>query len=149
MIFDHIREQSRYRACHPRLDRAFDFVLGFNPGMPDGKVEIEGGDLFALVQTYPTLPAEEKKCESHRAYVDLQYLVAGQEVIHHAPADGLSVAEPYSEDKDVIFYAGGEGQALILQPGSFAVFFPQDAHKPGCLHQAAGMVRKIVVKIRA
>jgi YhcH/YjgK/YiaL family protein len=37
---------------------------------------------------------------------------------------------------------------LQLTPGSFALFYPEDAHKPNCAWDAPERVRKVVVKVR-
>ena len=38
---------------------------------------------------------------------------------------------------------------LTMTPGSFAVFFPSDVHRPGCLLDQSATVRKVVIKVRA
>ena len=34
-----------------------------------------------------------------------------------------------------------------MRPGNFAVFFPEDIHRPGCADGQSGKIRKIVVKV--
>ncbi len=36
---------------------------------------------------------------------------------------------------------------LTMRPGNFAVFFPQDVHRPACINQRPCAIRKVVVKI--
>lgn len=147
MIFDHLREQARYRALHPGLDRAFNYVRTFDPATPDGKYELDGSRLVAMPQSYVTKPASEKKYEAHERFIDLQFIVAGTEAIYHAPLERLTLTDAYRPEKDCAFYSGEDAQALVMRAGDFSILFPHDGHKPGCTWQSEGTIRKIVVKI--
>lgn len=132
-----------------RVKRGLKALRALDPGTPDGRHDIEGDDLFALLQTYDTGPATEKRFESHRKYLDIQYVLEGEERILHAPARLLEVETPYDEPTDIIFYAEPKAaSSLLLRAGDFAVFHPQDAHKPGCMAGGRHRVRKVVVKVR-
>lgn len=146
MIYDHLRNQSLYRGTHPGLDRAFDYVRTFDPATPDGKYELEGG-LVAMPQSYATKPAADKKYEAHERFIDLQFIVAGEEIIYHSPLERLALTDPYRPEKDCAFYSGDDAQALVMRAGDFSILFPQDGHKPGCQLRGASAIRKIVVKI--
>ena len=148
MIFDHLDKQHLYRNCHPGLDLAFDYLLNFDPETEDGKVELDGDRVFAIVQSYETKSEKGRDFESHYKYLDVQYIVSGEEVIYHSPLDVLSESVPYDEERDLIFYTGYLSQALIMKPGTFSVLFPQDGHLPCCPHQDVCHVKKVVVKVR-
>jgi YhcH/YjgK/YiaL family protein len=52
------------------------------------------------------------------------------------------------DQKDALFFKTMKDEIdLILTPGMYAVFFPTDVHRPGCIHRTAALVRKVVVKI--
>lgn len=147
MIYDQIGKQSLYRNLHPGFPAAFDYLLSFDPATPDGRVELQGDRLFALVQTYDTTPADQKTYEAHRRYIDLQYVVAGQEIIYHVPLPHLQEATPYIAEKDVARYKGQDEQALVMRAGDFSILFPHDGHKPNCVYRDKETVRKVVLKI--
>lgn len=147
MIYDHINQQRRYRAVHPGIGAAFDYILKFDTATPDGKYSIEGDRIYAMVQSYTTSPAPQRKYEAHEKYIDLQYIVSGEEIIYHLPVGLLTVTEPYKAEKDVAKSTGPDVQALIMRPGDFSILFPHDGHKPNCSHGSDQAVRKIVVKI--
>ena len=42
-------------------------------GLTDGKVELNGQHLFALVQRYETVMADIPKIECHQKYIDVQF----------------------------------------------------------------------------
>ena len=148
MIYDHLDQQARYRNCHPGLALAFDYIKGFDPQTPDGRVELDGDNVFAIVQGYETSPASERKFESHLKYVDLQYMISGEEIIYHSPLGSLTETIPYDKERDLIFYSGPAEQALLMTPGTFTVLFPHDGHMPGCSLKKDIEIRKIVVKLR-
>ncbi|HEX6927188.1 MAG TPA: YhcH/YjgK/YiaL family protein [Longimicrobiaceae bacterium] len=150
MIFDTLANRAHYDHLHPRLRLGFDFLEAFDPNSPDGRFPIEGERVFALVQSYETGPSADRRFEIHRRYIDLQYVVAGRERILRAPGEGLEVEVPYDEERDAEFYHDPPASSsVLLIPGDFAILFPGEAHKNGCMAGARDPVRKIVIKIEA
>ena len=153
MILDHLTNAHLYRLGE-RFARGFDYLSSMNlPEIADGKYPIAGDDLFAIVQTYTTKPADQGRWESHRRYADIQYLIRGRErigvrVLHPpTPAPDMRLDTPYDADKDIIFYSG-IGDFLTLDAGHFAVFFPQDIHMPSLAVDHPAEVKKAVIKVR-
>lgn len=114
-----------------------------------GKYEIEGSSIYALVQEYQTAPKAEKKVEAHRKYIDIQYIVQGNEVIGFAPFSPESeVKENLLDQKDGIYYKSVKGEMdLVMSGGMYAIFFPEEIHRPGCNYENGFQVKKVVVKI--
>jgi YhcH/YjgK/YiaL family protein len=111
------------------------------------RVELSGG-VHAMDQAYLTRAREGGRWESHRAHVDLQVVVVGEETIEVAEASRLAVAEDLTPGKDVIFYAPAvAGGALRVGAGGAVLLFPADAHLTGLPLGPAALVRKTVVKI--
>ncbi|MDZ6641922.1 YhcH/YjgK/YiaL family protein, partial [Escherichia coli] len=100
-------------------------------------------------QHHPTREAAENRPEVHRRYIDIQFLAWGEEKIGIAIDTGNNkVSESLLEQRDIIFYHDSEHESFIeMIPGSYAIFFPQDVHRPGCILQTASEIRKIVVKV--
>ncbi len=98
---------------------------------------------------YETKEATEARYEAHLRCIDTQLVLEGRESCHFAPLEELEPAEPFSVEKDVGFFLEpvGGGCSLSLRPGLFALFFPRDAHKPGCVLEGGDRVRKIVIKV--
>ena len=58
------------------------------------------------------------------------------------------IRESLLEQRDIIFYHHSENESFIeMVPGSYAMFFPQDVHRPGCNKTKTTPIRKIVVKV--
>lgn len=115
-------------------------------GLAPGTCEIEGRGLYAVVACYRTRPSQECRLETHRRYIDVQYVAAGRELMGHAPAGALVPDGPYDPERDVQFHAG-RADFVLLKTGMYAIMPPGVAHMPGV---AAGGrregVKKIVVK---
>jgi biofilm protein TabA len=134
-----------------RLKQALDYIAGARgQALADGRYEIQGQELYALPQSYQTIPAEENtKFEAHRRYIDVQYIVDGVEVMGWAPLSQMLVSAPYNPDKDVIL---GTCPSALWTPvkvaaGQAAIFFPEDAHAPKLAAGEPCPVKKIVVKV--
>jgi YhcH/YjgK/YiaL family protein len=149
MIFDTIENHSFYRTLSSRIERGLAWLAAYEPGTADGRYDLEGDKLFALVQSYETVPAAQKKYEAHRSYADIQYIVTGSEIIRYTPVDGLEAETTYDAMKDFqLYHDPAQDLALPLRAGHFVLFFPHDAHKPGCLIEGPCPVKKVVIKVR-
>jgi len=115
--------------------------------LADGKYELDGANLFAIVSSYDTKPKENGKWECHQKYIDIQYIASGIELIGHAPIASMAVSEAYDDNRDVAFLVG-EGNYVIVPQGYFTIFYPQDVHSPNLAVKESVAVKKVVVKIK-
>lgn len=150
MVLDSLSNSARYRDLHPSFSRAFAWLEAYDPKTPDGRYEIGGPDLIAVVQRYETAPDSQKKWETHRVHGDVQFMVSGSELVGYEQRKLLSVRTPYNEEKDAEFYEPPTGtiSRFNLSAGSFAVFFPEDGHQPGVADGHPVEVHKVVIKFR-
>jgi biofilm protein TabA len=150
MILDNLTQWRQYVALSPRFEKAFDFLDHFDGQTKLGRNEIDGDNVYALVQRYTTKPAEEGKFEAHRKYIDVQYLHTGRETILWAPLSSLTkVIMPYDASGDAaLFGHPPESLPLHLGTGQFTILFPEDGHVPGCVWEKPCEVFKVVVKVR-
>tara|TARA_B100001971_G_C18218570_1_gene555570 strand:- start:1200 stop:1688 length:489 start_codon:yes stop_codon:yes gene_type:complete len=147
MIFDTI-ENARCYFSLPWWDRVNEFVVDVAPTLSDGEHSIVGKEMFARVMTCFTGRREDAILESHRTYVDIQIVLDGEEAIAIWPTRTLTPRTSYDSDRDVVFYnlPADSAAEIVLKPGLFAVFFPQDAHMPQLMSGAACQIRKLVIK---
>jgi YhcH/YjgK/YiaL family protein len=152
MILDTLANASLYRSISPTLAIALDALLaGDLPNRADGKYPLDGDRVFAMVQRYTTKPPADCIWESHRKYIDVQFIGAGVECIDVVPIDTVTTKTPYDPGRDATFYhppVQAIPARLILPAGTFAVLFPHDVHSP-CIAPAAGPgeVVKVVIKV--
>ena len=116
---------------------------------PLGRHEVQGSDIYFSVDEYDTKPAGEGRFEIHHKYLDIQAVVKGIEVIGFVPLEGLKEQQPYDGEKDIAFYhAPATYTKAILEPGMFALLWPNEPHMPCRTVDKACRVKKIVIKIR-
>lgn len=149
MICENIKNAKNYISINKNFEKAFEFLKSNDlKNMPVGKYEIVGEEIFANVQEYTTQDEKEKNWEAHEKYIDIQLIVEGQEIMGYAPVDCLEVNEDFRPEKDLIFYKETtKGSNIKFTNGDFAIFFPEDGHKPGCALGNPSKVKKVVVKV--
>ncbi|WP_157740735.1 YhcH/YjgK/YiaL family protein [Mucilaginibacter xinganensis] len=138
----------QYHKNQPLWEKAFAFLRDSDlTTLKPGKYPIDGTNVFATVTEAPSKEFEHSAWESHRNYIDLQYVIKGQETIGVATLAKATVTKPYSEEKDSANY-NAEGQYYIATPAAFFLFFPSDVHRPNIKVAGFDLVKKIVIKIK-
>lgn len=153
MIYGHINDLEK---CFAWLPAPFKTALEHLKktdllSLSAGSYELQGRDIYFQVIDTTTKPLTENRPEIHREYIDVQYLCKGAEKMGFAVEDGTNtVAEDLLKERDLLFYTGVKNEStLLMLPGNFAVFFPNDVHRPACAVDQPMPIRKVVVKIRA
>ncbi|HCF04204.1 YhcH/YjgK/YiaL family protein [Flavobacterium sp.] len=146
MILDTLENYQLYTSINERIAKGFDFLRTTDlDSLPSGKHDIEGDTIFALVQEYQTKPLEDCKLESHKKYIDIQYVIRGEEIMGITTQNNQKIIE-VNEEKDYTFYEGTTSLVRVSK-GMFTIFFPDDLHQP-CVHtESAAEVKKVVIKV--
>jgi biofilm protein TabA len=135
----------------PAIQKGVDYLRNTDvQHMEPGKYEIDGEDMFVLIQEVETRVKSERQFESHIKYVDIQYVISGEEEIigFARQHDGQVIAVNEFDTKDIALYDQVEGDMdLHLKPGMFAIFFPSDLHRPICSTTGNTKIKKAVIKI--
>lgn len=152
MIYGNINNLGDVRKWMPApLAEALDCLEKTDfASLPAGRHDLRGDDIFFQVIDLTTKPIEENRPEVHRSYIDVQFLLRGSEKIGFAADDGTNtVARDMLKERDLLLYEDVENESFIeMVPGSFAVFFPNDVHRPACMVDRPSAIRKIVVKVK-
>lgn len=148
MLYGHISAPESWQFLGPAWKKAFNWIKTVTPASAPGIVHLQGEEIYANIHGYDTLPQEQCRFESHRRYVDLQYCISGGELIDWQLLSRLQPQGAYETEKDFQFYTPAPSQCTMrMTPGSFAVFFPSDAHAPKRADGVHPSVFKLVVKI--
>ena len=148
MIYDNIVNISFYLGLSDDIREGLLFLKDVKPEIETGEYVLTP-TVKAIVSEYRTKPEYENRFEAHRVYIDIQYLVYGNERIQYLPLDDLVELIPYSTDSDMSFYLGGAAPVdLHLGHGFFTILYPQDGHKPQVAITEPEKVKKIVIKVR-
>lgn len=150
MITDKIKNIKKYPEIEAYAQEIFAFIKKTEEdAIEDGRYELKGEELFALVQSYETRPLEAGLMESHVQYIDLQYIVNGEECIYWNPIDEMTVKEDKRPAADAIFYEIEQPQnKTVLKAGMFGYYVPTDGHMPCIAVDFPTFVKKIVFKIK-
>lgn len=147
MIYDTLAHIDQYKTIHPRLYKALTILRDTDfSQMADGRVEVEGSDLYYMLQSYETKPANDTP-EAHKAYADIQMVLTGAEKMGYGPLEAMTEEVKAFPDQDGWLYHGPV-QHVVVTPGTFVIFFPGDAHAPGMAPETPAAVRKCVVKVK-
>jgi len=151
MIVDKIENYAKYADLPRALYRAIEYIGSTDfTYVENGQYELDGLKMVSIVNRYRTKTLDKAVWESHRKYIDVQFVAGGHERFGIAPlASAPPISTPYNEEKDVIFYEPGT-DTLDAPAGTFMIFYPDDVHAPGL---ASGIppkpaeVVKVVVKV--
>jgi YhcH/YjgK/YiaL family protein len=129
-------------------DMAFAFLKEHDlQKLAPGKYPIDGDNVYAMVTENPTKDYDSTNWESHRKYLDLQYVISGEEKMGISPLSKLATTKTYDDAKDLQNYSG-EGKLYVASPAAFFLFFPSNAHRPNITTGDKKPDKKIVIKIR-
>jgi YhcH/YjgK/YiaL family protein len=130
------------------IEKAVAYIRANGATAEDGKVELDGKKVYISFQSYESKDRKDCKYESHKNYIDVQYVIAGEEVMVVTDKAGLKEKAPYNAEKDVVFYEDGKaGTELVLKAGDYIVVYPEDVHMPKVQHGTPCAVKKAVAKI--
>lgn len=148
MIIDKLSNSNLYSGLGERINKAFDYLKKTDFSKTGlGKYEIDGGNIFALVNEYNTKNENEGKLEAHKKYIDVQFVAKGSELMGYAPLENQKVIDEYNEQNDITFFAGDKSFTKVDE-GMFAIFFPTDVHLPGIKFDEKSYVKKVVIKVK-
>lgn len=144
MIFAQLKDLNKYDISQ----EVIAFLKQLSAETPAGRYEIKDG-IYANIDEYITKNHENCDLEAHKKYADIQLLLSGNERIDFTNIDMLEVKTPYDASRDVMFFnLPDKVNTLYLKPGNFALFYPEDAHRPQMnSSKVACKVKKVVVKI--
>jgi YhcH/YjgK/YiaL family protein len=148
MILDTLENARLYYALGPRFKKAFDYLAQTDfTKVEKGKYELDGKNLFAIVNEYDTVDSQKEQMEAHKKYIDVQYIVHGTERIGHDLLQQQTPSKAYDADAD--FWLFGEKPSFfsVIKQNMFAIFFPHDLHMPNIMVNKASAVKKVVIKI--
>src|SRR5512145_806842 len=134
------------------FEPAFEYLSSLEAStVATGRTEVVGDDVYALVSRYTTKAPEIARFEVHRKYIDIQCVLAGEEIIGFLPTSaGLSVLEPYDEGKDIAFFARPAAYTPVaMSTGRYAILYPEQAHMPNLDAGGPHDIVKVVVKVSA
>jgi biofilm protein TabA len=137
----------QYHKNKAAWDKAFAFMRDHDlSALAPEKYVIDGDNVYAMITEAPSKTFEQSAWESHKKYIDIQYVIKGEEKIGVVPLSKATVSKPYDETKDYANYTA-EGEYYTAKPGTFFLFFPNDVHRPNIKVEGYDVVKKLVIKV--
>ena len=151
MIKDNIININKYSDLPERVKLGLNYLVNTDfSKVESGRYEILGNEVFAIIQEYAPKKEGESKFEAHKKYIDIQYVIEGEEKIGVGDLSDFSDDTQYSEDKDIVFLnPKAHCVSTFLEVGEkdFVILNPQDAHLPSIELNNRKHVKKAVVKV--
>lgn len=149
MVYDKINNIALYKGLSTDIYEGLLFLNTASKDLENG-VYVLNPKVKAIVSEYTTKKINEYGYEAHREYIDIQYLIYGEERICCLPLEYLKEIKPYNEEKDAAFYeeVAFKPQELLIGNGYFTVLYPQDGHMPQMCINEPQKVKKVVVKVK-
>ena len=94
-----------YKMLSPNFERAIEYILNTRfMEMEPGKYEVDGANIFAIVNEFTTKPISECEPERHRKYADIQLIISGAEKFGYMPLINQQPTTDFLPDNDVAFF---------------------------------------------
>lgn len=147
MIICPWKEIRRYAGVIPGLEEALTTIEAMKT-LEVGTYPLSNGGKVVVNDKALTRDGEGRALEAHRNYLDIQYVVEGEEYMGWAPLDELQVSTEYKPEKDCSMHTGN-CQFIHIPAGYCYIVFPEDAHLPQ-VHLGGKQTeeRKILVKLK-
>ena len=126
---------------------ALDFLASANKDTECGKY-VFSDDCFINVITVETTADATKMMEAHVQFVDVQFMLDGEEKIYYTDKSALELGQEYDEKKDRSFYKWTKADEVSYKTGEGVVLYQNEAHLPGCAVDKPQTIKKAVIKIR-
>jgi len=146
MILDYLNNINCYEKLHPEFKKAFKFLQNNDLiNMPVGKHEIDGDNLFVILDKSHGRKKEDAMLEIHRKYIDIQLVLEGtDEMGWESKLKCVNPFDKYNAENDIQFFKDSPSNWFTVKKGMFAIFFPDDVHLPLI---GNSMIHKAVVKV--
>lgn len=149
MITDTIENANLYFGLGNNFIKAFEYLKNTNfLNVENGKYEIDGKNVIAIVNSYNTKPINEGSFEAHTVYTDIQFIVNGIERLYYTNIKNTKTTIAYNAEKDIAFMESTSNTNFVTATnGQFVIFYPTDAHMPNILELESTLVKKVVMKV--
>ena len=147
MIIDTIENLSKYVALNPLFADVVEFLKKNDLNtMEAGKYPIKDKDLFLNLQVAKQRTKDTTFLETHIEMIDIQIPVSCAETFGYTPLCDLPAFD-YNAEKDITKYGDTKAQTYVtVNPGQFAIFFPQDGHAPCIIDEPE--IKKAIFKVK-
>ena len=151
MVIDRLDHAAQYYALGKGIETALRFFAAYEDdgrALP-AKTGLDGENVFVNGVNYTSEAKPQGQLEAHQKYIDVMYVVEGEERFYYKPfADVSRIAMPYNAEKEcALAEIDADAAQVRFSAGQFLIFFPQDAHLAAQLWDRPCKVRKFIAKV--
>lgn len=149
MIFDKLKNITRYKGINENLDRAIDLILSTDfQAVTEEKTEISE-DLYFTKAAVETSDITDSYFEVHKRYADIFIPLSEKEIVKVSSPEGMNLLMEYNEEADCYAVGGPTDISFVNTPETFCVCFPDEGHNSaGSINGKTVTFEKIVVKVK-
>ena len=153
-------ENLKSQVCDFKFEKAFSFIQKLQDSNSDEyktlantKIDectklVLDENCFVLFQSYITKDKVDCFYESHKKYIDIQYIFDGEEIMEVENVNNLEISKEYDENLDYAkYFQTNNASSLLIRKRELAIFYPNDAHMPCIKVNKNEKVIKAVFKI--
>ena len=153
-------ETLKLQVCDSKFERAFAYIEKLqdknsseyksilNTKVDECNKIVLNENCFVLEQSYITKDKENCFFESHKKYIDIQYMFEGDEIMEVENVNNLEVSKEYDETLDYAkHFQSTNSSSLKIKESEMAIFYPLDAHMPCIKLDENKKIIKAVFKI--
>jgi biofilm protein TabA len=145
MILDSLENAGKYISLNPGFKKAFDFLIHSDLSSLEGRIEIDGDRVYAMVIKADGQGHAGAQLEIHKKYIDIQFGVGGINEFGWKPSrECTTITKPFDETDDYGFFGEEPDVWIKVRPGQYAIFFPGDGHTP---KGGVGPLHKVLIKV--
>ncbi len=147
MIIANLTHSERTEGLHPAFRPLFEYIKAQNwAETPLGRIELDGDRLFINNVGSTCIPMEQQVLEMHRDYIDVHVPLDKPEIIGWKSIESMQhLSKEYDKDNDFALSDDCPSTYVTVQPGEFAIVYPEDLHAPII---GEGKIRKLIGKVR-
>ena len=148
MIYGNIKNTEEYKFLNTDLQKCFEYIKNNDlKNLEKGSYEICGNDLFVNIVEYETTTEDKRFWEAHKNYLDLHFMLDGEEIINVNFIDNMKQIE-FVEKDDFLSLEGNKKSSILLEEGDFLICYPNDAHMTAIKVSDSKKIKKAIFKVK-
>lgn len=151
MVIDRLDHAAQYYALGKGIETALRWFAAYaddGSALP-ARTVLDGEKIFVNGVNYTSEANPQGQLEAHRKYIDVMYVVEGEERFFYKPIAEVSrVTMPYDAEKECqLAEINADAAQHRFSTGHFLIFFPQDGHLAAQIWDKPCKVRKFIAKV--
>lgn len=148
MIYGNVKNKDEYSFLPQNLKKCFDYIQNNDlSNLQKGSYEIDGKDLFLNIVEYETTTEDNRFWEAHKNYLDLHFIINGEEIINVNFINNME-QKPFVEQDDFLPLEGDKKTSVVLQKDDFLICYPNDAHMTAIQVEKPTNIKKAIFKVK-